>query len=79
VTGRAELPAGLSIFDLRGKVALVTGAGRGLGKAMALALASAGTDVVLAARTPADLEAAPSRTSAGPSSPHLTRTGAASG
>jgi 2-deoxy-D-gluconate 3-dehydrogenase len=36
-----------SLFSLDGKVALVTGASRGLGQAMALALASAGADVVL--------------------------------
>src|SRR5688572_15537745 len=52
-----DLPSGLSIFDLTGKTALVTGAGRGLGRSMAVALASAGADVVLAARTAADLDA----------------------
>lgn len=36
-----------SIFDLTGKVAIVTGGGRGLGSTMALALADAGADVVV--------------------------------
>lgn len=38
---------GGSIFDLTGKVAIVTGGGRGLGSTMALALADAGADVVV--------------------------------
>jgi NAD(P)-dependent dehydrogenase (short-subunit alcohol dehydrogenase family) len=37
-------------FDLTGKVALVTGGSKGLGKAMARGLAEAGADVVLASR-----------------------------
>ena len=36
----------LSLFDLKGRCALVTGAGQGLGKGLALALGAAGADVV---------------------------------
>jgi len=35
------------LFDLEGKIAVVTGASRGLGKAMAIGLAKAGADVVV--------------------------------
>ncbi len=41
---------------LQGRIALVTGASRGIGAAAAEALAAAGAHVVLAARTAADLE-----------------------
>ncbi|MFD2603239.1 3-ketoacyl-ACP reductase [Flavobacterium suzhouense] len=42
--------------SLKNKNALITGAGKGIGKAIALALAEEGTNVILLARTTADLE-----------------------
>ncbi|HEU4527132.1 MAG TPA: SDR family oxidoreductase [Actinomycetota bacterium] len=44
--------------SLDGQVAIVTGAGRGIGRAIALALGRAGADVTVAARTVPELEAA---------------------
>ncbi|WP_407921162.1 SDR family NAD(P)-dependent oxidoreductase [Brevibacillus migulae] len=43
-------------FDLHGKTAIVTGAGRGIGKALALGLAEAGANIAAVARTAADVE-----------------------
>lgn len=40
-----------SPFDLTGQIAVVTGAGRGIGKAIALALAESGADLALLDRT----------------------------
>jgi NAD(P)-dependent dehydrogenase (short-subunit alcohol dehydrogenase family) len=47
-----------SLFDLTGKVALVTGGSKGLGKAMGRGLAEAGADVVISSRHEAELRPA---------------------
>ena len=51
-------PGGLALWakGIEGQVALVTGAGRGLGRACALTLSEAGVRVIAAARTSSELE-----------------------
>ncbi|MDY6930908.1 MAG: 3-oxoacyl-ACP reductase family protein [Halobacteriota archaeon] len=46
----------LEKFKLDGKVAIVTGGGRGLGKAIAIALGEAGADITVSARTKKQIE-----------------------
>lgn len=43
-------------FSLKGKVALITGASRGIGKAAAIGMAQAGADIAIASRKLPDLE-----------------------
>ena len=47
----------LKKINLKNKTALVTGAGKGIGKACAIALAEAGADLIIISRTQKDLDA----------------------
>ena len=53
----STMPSSLfDLFDLSGRVAVVTGSGQGIGRAIAWGLADAGCDVVINARRMSDLE-----------------------
>jgi NAD(P)-dependent dehydrogenase (short-subunit alcohol dehydrogenase family) len=52
----ASKETNLPYFDLGGKISLITGAGRGIGRATALALARAGSDVALVSRSKDQLD-----------------------
>lgn len=54
----------LDLFDLSGRVAIVTGGGRGIGRQMATALAELGADVVVCSRKRDNCEAAAAELSA---------------
>src|ERR1700730_12476593 len=55
---RGRVPLSRNLFDLSGKVALVTGGSKGLGKSMARALAEAGADIVISSRHENELKSA---------------------
>ena len=46
----------LKKINLKNKIALITGAGKGIGKACAIALAEAGADLIIISRTQKDLD-----------------------
>lgn len=56
MSGSRRDTGGIGAFDLSGKVAIVTGASRGLGRAIALGLVSAGARMVVGSRQVAQLD-----------------------
>jgi NAD(P)-dependent dehydrogenase (short-subunit alcohol dehydrogenase family) len=58
VFGEWEVMSRDHLFDLSGRVALITGGSKGLGKAMARGLAEVGADIVISSRTEGELRTA---------------------
>ncbi|MGA8211957.1 MAG: SDR family NAD(P)-dependent oxidoreductase [Candidatus Sulfotelmatobacter sp.] len=50
------MPEPTTAFDLSGKVALITGAGRGIGRSTAIAMAQVGADIAVVSRTQAEVD-----------------------
>ena len=71
-------PSPAALFDLTGRVAVVTGGSRGIGRAIAGGLAAAGADVVIASRKLDSCEKAASEITASwsttPACPRFTTT-----
>ena len=63
--GKTTKGTALADMELRGSVAIVTGAGRGIGRQIARVLASKGADVVAASRTAAELDTLAAETVSG--------------
>ena len=63
----------LDRFKLTDRVAIITGAGKGIGRGIALAFAEAGADIVCAARTGSDIEATRDRGSQSTAGAHQAR------
>ena len=64
----------LQKFEVKNKTALVTGAGKGLGKACAIALAEAGANLIILSRTKTDLTKVEKQIIKSVSYTHLTLT-----
>ena len=78
-TRPAEVPASRPWHSLTGRIVLVTGASRGIGRGIALALGDAGATVACVARSADELEATAKNGRLARRSRRATRTGSVAG